>query len=264
MENPTFKLEGVIKSREAMEDFEGPLTLILQLLSRNKIEIRDIKISEILDQYLDYLGEMKKLDLEIASEFITMASHLMYIKARTLLVSDDSEEKSELDVLISSLEALKNRESFARLKVGTAFLASRGEAGGYVFTKQPEPLKKEDGYRYVHQSGELLDALAAVLGRERETGELPGSFTMPSRLAYPIGDKAEEIMLWLRNEESIPVAKIFSNCRSRSELVASFMAVLDLARNGSLLLVEDEAGAYTAQYAPPQEALYTEEAEDDN
>jgi segregation and condensation protein A len=76
MENPTFKLQGIIKSKESSEDFEGPLILILHLLSKNKVEIRDIQISLILDQYLKYLDEMKQMDLEIASEFITMASHL--------------------------------------------------------------------------------------------------------------------------------------------------------------------------------------------
>ena len=77
MENPTFRLEGVVKTREELEDFEGPLTLILLLLSKNKIEIRDIKISDLLDQYMAYLDEMKAMDLEVASEFVSMASHLV-------------------------------------------------------------------------------------------------------------------------------------------------------------------------------------------
>ena len=84
-----------------MEDFEGPLNLILMLLSKNKIEIRDIKISDILDQYLDYLAQMESMDLEIASEFIQMASHLLYIKTKTLLSTED--EVSELEMLIASL-----------------------------------------------------------------------------------------------------------------------------------------------------------------
>ena len=81
MEEPKYRLEGVIRSRDELEDFEGPLDVILLLLSKNKIEIRDIQISSILEQYLAYLDEMKRLDLEIASEFIAMASHLMYIKS---------------------------------------------------------------------------------------------------------------------------------------------------------------------------------------
>ena len=105
MENPSFYLEGVVREKNELQDFEGPLSLILMLLSKNKIEIRDIKISEILDQYLEYLDQMQKLDLEIASEFVQMASHLLYIKTKTLLTQE--EEVSELEVLIASLEQLK-------------------------------------------------------------------------------------------------------------------------------------------------------------
>ena len=258
MENPTFRLEGIVKSHEAMEDFEGPLALILQLLSRNKIEIRDIRISEILEQYLAYLDKMKQMDLEIASEFVAMASHLTYIKAKTLLAVDESEPVSELDALISSLEALKNREHFARLRPGVDFLTNRVGDGLYVFTRQPEPLEKESGYRYVHSSDELLEALRAVLGREREREETGSRIPIPGRLAYPIGEKAEEILLALRKRGRIPVQAIFSACSSRSELVAAFMAVLDLARSGGLLLLEDATGAYTAQYTPPQDAVNAE------
>ena len=89
MENPTFHLEGIIKSKNEMEDFEGPLSLILMLLAKNKIEIRDIRISDILDQYLDYISKMQEMDLEVASEFVQMASHLVYIKTRSLLTGEN-------------------------------------------------------------------------------------------------------------------------------------------------------------------------------
>ena len=106
MTDPTFRLEGVIRERDdSLADFEGPLSLILQLLSKNKIEIRDISVADILDQYLAYLDEMQRMDLEIASEFVQMAAYLLYIKTRTLLASD--KEISELEQLVSSLEQLK-------------------------------------------------------------------------------------------------------------------------------------------------------------
>ena len=70
MENPNFFLEGIVKEKNELQDFEGPLSLILMLLSKNKIEIRDIRISEILDQYLDYLDKMQSMDMEVASEFV--------------------------------------------------------------------------------------------------------------------------------------------------------------------------------------------------
>ena len=83
MENPNFFLEGIVHEKDAMQDFEGPLSLILQLLSKNKIEIRDISISDILDQYLAWLEQAQSMDLEIASEFVQMAAQLLYIKCRS-------------------------------------------------------------------------------------------------------------------------------------------------------------------------------------
>ncbi len=97
MEAPTFHLERVIKNREEYDDFEGPLDLILHLLSKNKISIRDIQISLILDQYMEYLRRYEAMDLEIASDFVAMAAHLVYIKTRMLLSIDDEETKAEME-----------------------------------------------------------------------------------------------------------------------------------------------------------------------
>ena len=90
MDHPIFKLEKVVqpKTGETLEDFEGPLDLILYLLSKNKIEIQDIPIALILEQYQAYLEKRKRMDLEVASEFITMAAQLMFIKTRMLLNLD--------------------------------------------------------------------------------------------------------------------------------------------------------------------------------
>ena len=105
MDSPVFKLEKVVHSRtEELQDFEGPLDLILFLLSKNKMEIQDISISLICDQYLGWLDQRQRLDLEAASEFAAMASHLVYLKTRMLLSIEDEEAKSEMEALIQSLE----------------------------------------------------------------------------------------------------------------------------------------------------------------
>ena len=121
--DPTYFLEGVIHDKSEMADFEGPLSLILLLLSKNKIEIRDIKISEILDQYLEYLNAMEKLDLEIASEFVQMASYLLYIKTRMLLTIEDEEAQSEMDALIQSLQERQRGVCYQKIRRLTEKLA---------------------------------------------------------------------------------------------------------------------------------------------
>ena len=125
--DPTYFLEGIIHDKSEMADFEGPLSLILLLLSKNKIEIRDIKISEILDQYLEYLNAMEKLDLEIASEFVQMASYLLYIKTRMLLTEE--KEVTELEQLIASLEQLKCKDTYAAVKSVTPLLDAAAQTG---------------------------------------------------------------------------------------------------------------------------------------
>ena len=97
------------KTGETLEDFEGPLDLILFLLNKNKIEIQDIPIALILDQYLAYLEQRKQMDLEVASEFVTMAAHLMYIKTRMLLSIEDEEARRILDEELYGMERVKQR-----------------------------------------------------------------------------------------------------------------------------------------------------------
>ncbi|MBQ7460014.1 MAG: segregation/condensation protein A [Oscillospiraceae bacterium] len=239
MDNPTFRLEGVVKSSDEMEDFEGPLTLILQLLSKNKIEIKDIKISELLDQYLAYLDEMKAMDLEIASEFVQMASHLVYIKARMLI--NAGEEPSELEELIESLERLKRRDVYERVKAVCDTLGGMYFRGAGIMTKPPEYFPQDKEYRYVHDRQDILDAMLRVLSREDAVSAVINEprFTMPSRIIYSVSDKSEEIMIVLIHGGETRVSELFSRSKSRTELVATFISLLELAKAGKIGIIGD-------------------------
>ncbi len=116
MDAPVYHLKHVVRSKEEMEDFNGPLDLILHLLSKNKMEIKDIQIALILDQYIEWMDRRKEMDLEVASEFVTMAAHLVYIKTRMLLSIQDEEATSEMEQLIASLEEHQRHENFDRIK----------------------------------------------------------------------------------------------------------------------------------------------------
>ena len=176
MDNPTFHLESIVKDKNELQDFDGPLSLILMLLSKNKIEIRDIKIADILDQYLEYLDRMERMDLEITSEFVQMASHLLYIKTKTLLAGE--EEVSELEELMTSLEQLKCKDIYTAVQKITPELKSASEKGLLYYTK---------------------------------------------------------------------LSELYSACRSRSEIVATFMSILELCSMGSVELSGDESD-YTLSF----------------
>ena len=221
MENPNFYLEGIVRDKNEMQDFEGPLSLILQLLSKNKIEIRDIRISEILDQYLAYLDEMQSMDLEVASEFVQMAAHLLYIKTRTLLAGE--EEVSELELLMTSLEQLKARGTFEALQQVLPELKAASERGMLYFSKAPEPLRSEQKeYSYRHEPVDLLRAMARICARPASFWELA-----PRRLPFSTGAAVRAVRSALTNptarrsrrtasSRSLPTARRWSPCVRRA------------------------------------------------
>lgn len=239
---PTYHLEGVIRSKEEMEDFEGPLNLILMLLSKNKIEIRDIQVSLILDQYLEHLAQMEAMDLEIASEFVQMASHLVYIKTKMLLTSQD-EEVSELELLMTSLEQMRAKDSYTKIKDVLPEFARASEFGALYHTKQPEPQEGDTEYHYRHEGYELLKAISDVFLRikalpdEAEEMREVRRHIMP-RPTYNVLQKSREIIERLRRG-SATLRELYALAQSRSEVVATFISVLEMCSKGNVALVID-------------------------
>ncbi len=246
MGEPQYRLEGIVRTRsEEMEDFEGPLDVIFTLLSKNKIEIQDVSITAILEQYLAYLDQMKRLDMEIASEFITMASHLMLIKTKMLLsAAEQAEAESELDLLRQGLIDRQRKEAMEQIRSAIAELEPRNEIGRCIFTKEPEPLRRDRTYRYQHEPLDLLKALDAI--SERNKRQLPPPTMnfkgIVGKEPYPIGRKTLEVMrrLVLRGVDRLK--NLFKGNKSRSEIVATFLAVLDLCKTNSVTLEDDING----------------------
>ncbi|MCD8388597.1 MAG: segregation/condensation protein A [Oscillospiraceae bacterium] len=246
-QEPTYHLTGVIHSKEEMEDFEGPLNLILLLLSKNKIEIRDIQVSVILEQYLAYLDEMKALDLEIASEFVQMASHLLYIKTRMLLTSEE-QPPDELELLISALEERRAKGIYAAVREVSPVLGDAAAYGALYGCKPPEPLPTVKEYRYRHETWELLRALSTVFRRGRETADGAEDVlsddaqrrrVFPKRIVYPVRQKSREILLRLSAKGRMSLRECYGQSGSRSELVATFVSVLELCSMGHTRLIWD-------------------------
>ena len=246
MSEPRYHLEGIVHSRnEVYEDFEGPLDVIFLLLSKNKIEIQDVSITAILEQYLAYLDEMKRLDMEIASEFITMASHLMLIKTKMLLsAAEAAEAESELDLLRQSLIERQRREAMEQIRMAISVLEPRNDIGRCLFTKEPEPLRRDTTYRYQHEPADMLRALDEI--SERNQRRLPPPTVnfkgIVGKEPYPVTKKATEVVktLILRGIERLK--NLFKGNRSRSEIVATFLAILELCKTNSVSLEDDNSG----------------------
>jgi len=228
-----------------MEDFEGPLDVIFLLLSKNKIEIQDVSITAILEQYLSYLEEMKRLDMEIASEFITMASHLMLIKTKMLLsAAEAAEAESELDLLRQNLLDRRRKEAMESIRGAITILEPRNEIGRCLFTKDPEPLRKDRTYQYKHEPIDLLKALDAIA--ERNSRQLPPPTVnfkgIVGKEPYPVTRKTGELLkrLLLRGVEKLK--NLFKGNRSRSEVVATFISILEMCKTGTVSLEGDING----------------------
>lgn len=246
MGEPKYRLEGIVHTRtDVMEDFEGPLDVIFLLLSKNKIDIQDVSITAILEQYLAYLEEMKRLDMEIASEFISMASHLMLIKTKMLLsAAEAAEAESELDVLRQSLIERQRKEAIEQIRLAITVLEPRNDVGRCMFVKEPEPLRKDSTYRYQHDPVDLLRALDNIA--ERNQRQLPPPTVnfkgIVGKEPYPVTKKAKELVrtLILRGIQSLK--NLFKGNRTRSEVVATFLAILELCKTNNVNIEDDLTG----------------------
>lgn len=236
MESLSFKLEGIIKNKSEYEDFEGPLDLILHLLSKNRVEIKDISIATLVDQYLAWIREREEMDLEIASDFVVMASHLVWLKTRMLLSIDDEETREEMEKLIRSLEERQKMEEYKKMRLGASYLSGRSEIGRSIYIRPPSVIEPNKTYRYSHEKDELSGAYNSL--RDRVACRMPpppSAFRgIVGRELYSVRAKLNMLVQRFLFKPVATLRELWLDCRSRSELVATFLAVLELCRHGQV------------------------------
>ena len=183
--------------------------------------------------------------MQIASEFISMASHLMLIKTKMLLsAAEQAEAENELDLLRQSLIERRRKEAMEQIRIAVSQLEPRNEIGRCLFTKEPEPLRRDSTYRYKHSVVDLLRALDTIA--ERSQRQLPpptANFKgIVAKEPYPVTRKAGEVLrqLVLRGVERLK--SLFRGNKSRSEIVATFLAILELCKTNSVILEDDNSG----------------------
>lgn len=211
-----------------IEQYEGPLDLLLALISKHKIDIFDIPIAEICDQYNEYLDSMQKLDMEVAGEFIVMAAELMLIKSKMLLPRpEDSEDPRK--VLVDAL--LEHQ----RAKQTAEFLKKQSEIYFDRFTKPAEE-QTDPTYHREHAVSllqEAFDRITMRLEAERAQKQEVKLFkTLQEERFYTVEEKMDLLTDTLRRFEKITFDSLFSNVHSRGEVVAIFLAVLEAVRFG--------------------------------
>ncbi len=204
--------------------FEGPLDLLLTLISKNKIDIYDIRISDLLDQYMDQINQMRENQMDIASEFLTMASRLVYIKS-VMLLPKYEEEAEELKKELSGqlLEYAVCREIAARLGLIYDFDA---------FFRAPSPVEFDLTYNRTHPSEDIAKAYISAVGRGKR--KLPPSEQAFSGIVahkiVSVNGKIIHLMRRLRHGKKLEYHEIFEVCEGKSDLVATFLATLELVK----------------------------------
>lgn len=229
-----------------LEVFEGPLDLLLSLIAKNKINIYDIPVSLLLEQYMQKLDEMKQMDIEVASEFLTMAAHLIYIKSQMLLPRHEEEEEEDpRERLVRMLV------EYQRYKEIVLVLAVRAQAGDNRFVKKPDEVEPDDTYRRNHTVKELYEAYLAV--QKRVKRRMPPPVTsfrgIVGRTVVSVNSKVVEVLRRLLRQRTIQYRAVFEHSKSRSDIVATFLAVLELTKLRRIRFIESQAGEYTLHIA---------------
>ncbi len=206
-------------------DFEGPLDLLLHLLQKNKLNIYDIPIAQVLDQYMDAIREMQEADMEVASEFLEMAARLVQMKSYMLLPKHEEEgEQLRAELTGELIEYQLCQEAARRLAMQAV--------GGDLFVREPDEPEPDPIYRRTHLPDEIREAYYAAAGRgkRRQPPPVQAFSGVISRKIVSVSSKIVFVLRRLRERATVSYRSLYDGAKSRSDLVATFLAVLELIK----------------------------------
>lgn len=222
-----------------INNFEGPLDLLLHLIKESEMDICDINIEEIANQYLDYINKMEELNLNVASEYLVMAAELIEIKSSTLLPkrhveTEDDYEENPRDQLINRLL------EYERYKNITSSLKEFEKERGKVFSKEPydltniiEPTREIDENFNIE---DLADAFNKMLARQELDKPLNTKITSKE---YSVAERSSQIMQILRVKKRIEFTELFE-IKEKDYIVVTFISILNMARRGEIDIKQDK------------------------
>lgn len=214
-----------------LQVFEGPLDLLLHLINKNKVSIYDIPISEITEQYIDYIAEMKHFDIEVSSEFLVLAAHLLYIKSKMLLPKYGDAPEDEDD---PRTELTQRLVEYKKFKKAAQFFCEREFAGSRTFYKMREyiePVLIDESLSNI-TIGHLVSAIYDISERikYRRPVNAERFKGIVGREVVSVFSKLKNVLKKLKTLKKINFIDIFRNVKTKTEAVASFLAVLELIK----------------------------------
>lgn len=228
------------------EAFEGPFDLLFHLIEKNKIDIYDIPISEIIDQYMYYIYEMESLNLEIASEFLVMAATLIEIKSKLLLPSEALKEKEiEMEDVDPRSQLVKKLLEYKKYKIVAIELKKKEKSYNKLHFKPKEELVLDVGQQDIALEGvgiqDLINAFKEILLTKSKYKKFRSSDNIQkiSRESITIEDKANIIINILQSQKRVDFNKIFVDLNDKLDIVVSFLAILELVKIKKIKVWQD-------------------------
>ncbi|MGE9267097.1 MAG: segregation and condensation protein A [Verrucomicrobiales bacterium] len=226
MENPAYKVD--------LEFFEGPLDLLLYLIRRDEVDIYDISISRVTTQYLAYLETFKLLNIDLASEFISMAANLMYIKSRTLLPRREQPPEDEAEEDDPRWDLIRQLIEYKKFKDAAGYLSQRALQEEQHFAHQPdhEPAPEEVAPAPLAEVSifDLIRAFQNVLKRFEDTRDFGD--IVDDR--FTVSDKIEQLLATLQPGSPVTFSTLFQASSTKIEVIVTFLAVLELMKMNQL------------------------------
>ena len=222
-----------------INEFEGPLDLLLHLIKESKMDIMNIEIEAITKQYMDYLALQEKMNLEIASEYLVLASELLEIKSKLLLPNQKNEESEEDEV--DPREELVNRLlEYQAYKEITKVLQEKESLRREIYTKSPENIKNYiDEVKEINADvslDDLVEAFKRYLARKKDNKPLKTKVTVNE---ISVSSRRHDIKRLLKTKKRVSFFELFP-VLSKEYVVATFLAVLEMAKSGELTITQND------------------------
>ena len=240
--------------RVNFEVFEGPLDLLLHLVKKQEVDIYQINLTRVATEFVEYLNQMRQLDLDVAGEFLVMAATLIFIKSRELLPKDqraiespedlEEEEDPRFELIRRLVEYKKFKDAAAKLQEREGLMADTYERrpGRVEFESLAEPRTEAVSV------WDLVQGVSAILKRFNARDGVREIHADP----YTVSEKMESLRAMLLTRPSFRVSELFAEARNRTEIVVTFLAVLELTRLKQLVLSQNEEfGEIEVSAAPP-------------
>jgi len=220
----------------SIDNFEGPLDLLLHLIKKSNIDILDISITEITDKYLEYINSEENKNINISSSYLVMAAELMYLKSKTLLPSSNSEEESEEEITRESL--INKLIEYKRYKEITPTFRLLEEERKKIYIKGPEntSIYVENKFDGEADVSDLLEAFKKFL--DRKELEKPLQTTVTNR-EYSVRDRKSGIKNILKLNKRVYFDELFEECNN-AYVVVTFLSVLELVKEKDVVIKQDK------------------------